>query len=200
MCSCVGIFLKYQNEFQYGAPMSLRVSALTFSKRSLKRSACMAAVWRQRSRLPSGDLVNQRLDLRSTVLFLVPPGDLWTAPPTTCVCNFMLLSDCHANAFIWLWLSACSGSSMYHSSMFSFLRWKHERVLLKARKLLFLSKIFPVPHGIHIIALVMHVVLGTGSFFFVSARQNVTSKQGIICSTQLGSLMVSPADSRGCRG
>lgn len=38
----------------------------------------MAAVRCRCSRLPSGDLVNQRLDLRPTMLFLVHLGDLLT--------------------------------------------------------------------------------------------------------------------------
>lgn len=65
--------------------------------------------------------------------------------------------------------------------MLSFL--KHARVFLKGRKLLFLSQIFPAGNGIHIIVVVMHVVLGTGSYFFlffsIQTRNNLQYATGI---------------------
>lgn len=81
-------------------------------------------VWRQCSWLPPGDLVNQRLDLRPTMLFFSASRRPFNRPPTACICHLLLLSDCHPTALISLCLSACSGSSTYQSAsfMFSFLQ------------------------------------------------------------------------------
>lgn len=74
------MFSKYQNEFQYGAPMGLTVSALNFGwiLLSLKRSACMSDV--SVHDCPLVTLLIKDLTYAPLCFFLVPPEDLLTAP------------------------------------------------------------------------------------------------------------------------